>query len=82
MHNEPNQADAGQSGGPQFREAFDRLVVGYPRVWLSCRQFEFRGVAFEHFQVFTAAIEHARRRVRTALACGVPFAGTRVTWFG
>ena len=28
------------------------------------------------------AIEHARQRVRTALACGVPFAGTRVTWFG
>ena len=26
MHNEPNQADALQSGGPQFREAFDRLV--------------------------------------------------------
>jgi hypothetical protein len=26
MHNEPNQADAEQSGGPQFREAFDRLV--------------------------------------------------------
>lgn len=28
------------------------------------------------------AIEHARRRVRNALACGVPFAGTRVTAFG
>ena len=27
------------------------------------------------------AIEHARRRVREALACGVPFAGTRVTAF-
>jgi hydroxymethylpyrimidine/phosphomethylpyrimidine kinase len=27
------------------------------------------------------AIEHARRRVREALACGVPFAGTRVTSF-
>ena len=26
MHNEPTQADAGQSGGPQFREALDRLV--------------------------------------------------------
>ena len=26
MDNEPRQADAGQSGGPQFREAFDRLV--------------------------------------------------------
>ncbi len=26
MHSEPNQADARQSGGPQFREAFDRLV--------------------------------------------------------
>jgi hydroxymethylpyrimidine/phosphomethylpyrimidine kinase len=28
------------------------------------------------------AIEHARRRVRNALATGVPFAGTRVTSFG
>ena len=28
------------------------------------------------------AIEHARRRVHEALACGVPFAGTRVTSFG
>jgi hydroxymethylpyrimidine/phosphomethylpyrimidine kinase len=28
------------------------------------------------------AIEHARRRVREALICGVPFAGTRVTSFG
>jgi len=28
------------------------------------------------------AIQHARRRVREALACGVPFAGTRVTSFG
>ncbi len=27
------------------------------------------------------AVEHARRRVRTALACGVPFAGTRVVGF-
>jgi hypothetical protein len=26
MHNEPLQADAGRSGGPQFGEAFDRLV--------------------------------------------------------
>ena len=26
MDNEPTQADAGQSGGAQFREAFDRLV--------------------------------------------------------
>jgi hypothetical protein len=26
MHNEPIQADASQSGGPQFREAFDRLI--------------------------------------------------------
>lgn len=26
MHNEPIQADAGLSGGPQFREALDRIV--------------------------------------------------------
>jgi hypothetical protein len=26
MHNETNQVDAKQSGGPQFREAFDCLV--------------------------------------------------------
>lgn len=26
MHNEPTQADTGQSGGPQFREAFNRLA--------------------------------------------------------
>jgi hypothetical protein len=26
MHSEPNQVDAGKSGGPQFREAFDHLV--------------------------------------------------------
>jgi hypothetical protein len=26
MHNEPIQTGAGQSGGPQFREAFERLV--------------------------------------------------------
>ena len=26
MHNETNQADAGKAGGPQFREAFDRLI--------------------------------------------------------
>jgi hypothetical protein len=26
MHSEPNQTDAGKSGGPQFREAFDHLV--------------------------------------------------------
>jgi hypothetical protein len=26
MHNEPSQVDAVQSGGPQFREAFDRLA--------------------------------------------------------
>jgi len=26
MHNQPTQTDAAQSGGPQFREAFDRLV--------------------------------------------------------
>ena len=26
MHNEPIHADTGLSGGPQFREAFDRLV--------------------------------------------------------
>jgi hypothetical protein len=26
MHNKPLQPDAGQSGGPQFREAFEHLV--------------------------------------------------------
>ena len=26
MHNEPPQTNTGLSGGPQFREAFDRLV--------------------------------------------------------
>jgi hypothetical protein len=26
MHNEPTQRDAGQSGGPQFREALERLL--------------------------------------------------------
>jgi hypothetical protein len=26
MHNDPLQTDAVQSGGPQFRKAFDRLV--------------------------------------------------------
>ena len=26
MHDEPTHTDAGQSGGPQFREALDRLV--------------------------------------------------------
>ena len=26
MHNEPTQTNTGPSGGPQFREAFDRLV--------------------------------------------------------
>ena len=26
MHNEPNEADAWRSGGPQFREAFDCLA--------------------------------------------------------
>ena len=26
MHNERTQTNAGQSGGPQFREAFERLV--------------------------------------------------------
>ena len=26
MHNEPTQTNTGLSGGPQFREAFDRLV--------------------------------------------------------
>jgi hypothetical protein len=26
MHNEPTKKGAGQSGGPQFREAFERLV--------------------------------------------------------
>ena len=26
MHNEPTQTDAGQSGGPQFREAFECLI--------------------------------------------------------
>jgi hypothetical protein len=26
MHDEPTQEDAGRSGGPQFREAFDRLA--------------------------------------------------------
>jgi hypothetical protein len=26
MHNEPTQRNASLSGGPQFREAFDRLV--------------------------------------------------------
>jgi hypothetical protein len=26
MHNEPPRTDAEQSGGPQFREAFERLV--------------------------------------------------------
>ncbi len=26
MHNEPNQSYGGQSGGPQFREAFDCIV--------------------------------------------------------
>jgi hypothetical protein len=26
MHNEPTQDDAGQSGGPQFRAALDRLL--------------------------------------------------------
>jgi len=25
MHDQPTQKDAGQSGGPQFREAIDRL---------------------------------------------------------
>jgi hypothetical protein len=26
MHNEPIQTEAGQSGGPQFREAFELLI--------------------------------------------------------
>jgi hypothetical protein len=26
MHDEPTKVDAGLSGGPQFREAFDRLM--------------------------------------------------------
>lgn len=26
MHSEPTHVDAGKFGGPQFREAFDRLV--------------------------------------------------------
>ena len=26
MHNEPIQTEAGQSGGPQFREAFEMLI--------------------------------------------------------
>jgi hypothetical protein len=26
MHSEPTQTNTGPSGGPQFREAFDRLV--------------------------------------------------------
>ena len=26
MHNEPHQKDALQAGGPQYREAFERLV--------------------------------------------------------
>ena len=26
MHNHPDHTDAGQAGGPQFREALDRLI--------------------------------------------------------
>jgi hypothetical protein len=52
MHNEPPQADAGQSGGPQFREAFDRL-----------HQIIIEGLRHGHFRcVISGEIGKGRRR--------------------
>jgi hypothetical protein len=52
MHSEPTQADAGKSGGPQFREAFDRLA-----------QIVSDGLRHGHFRcTISSSIGNGRRR--------------------
>jgi hypothetical protein len=52
MHNEPTQTNAGLSGGPQFREAFDRLV-----------QIVLDGLRHGHFRcVISSVMEKGNRR--------------------
>ena len=52
MHNEPTQTDAGQSGGPQFREALGRLI-----------QIVLDGLRHGHFRcVISSAIGKGNRR--------------------
>jgi hypothetical protein len=52
MHNEPIHEDAGESGGPQFREALDRLL-----------QVVFDGLHHGHFRcAISSTIGKSNRR--------------------